>query len=85
MKKRIFYIILIIITISCKGQNSETFNIETSKVKEIIIKNKVSYSQQELIDGKIVISNKGEIESFLNLLNQSKIIKIPFAFFFDFS
>lgn len=74
MKKRILYILLIVITISCTNQTSEIININSSKVNEIIIKNKVSYSQQELIDGQVVISDNSEIESFLKLLNQSKII-----------
>ena len=77
MKKYIFYLTLLILTTSCKGQNNDIIKIDSSRVKEIIIKNKVSYSQQELIDGKIVITNRDKIESILNSLNHSKKILEP--------
>ena len=77
MKIYILYFALTILTISCKGQSNETIKINSLNVTEIVIKNKLSYSQQKLAEGKLVITNRDKIEAILNSLSHSKKIIDP--------
>ena len=70
MKKIIVLVVTILVT-SCKSQN-ENLNLDSSKVKEISITNKVSYSIFYLNDEKIIINSTSQINKIIECLNSSK-------------
>jgi hypothetical protein len=78
MKQILGYIsfLFLILIVSCNGQENKNKKIDTSKIKEITITNKVFCNGgHNLKSGNLVITNEAEIEKIINGLSNSEPIK----------
>ena len=79
MKIILTYITVFFFLISCKGQDSKVLKIDSSKVKEISIINKVDYASHKLKPGKIVIKDKKQIEKIINAFSSLENYQIKIS------
>lgn len=61
--------------LSCKGQNSNTLNIDASKVKEITIINKVDCSFNKLVKQETIITDRDKIEKIIDAFSYMQPIQ----------
>lgn len=75
MKQILVYMSFLFLITSCNGQENENNKIDASKVKEIIIDNKVDCNSHNLKGENIVVTNREDIEKIINRLSYSEPIQ----------
>lgn len=75
MKQILVYISFLVLITSCNGQEVENDKIDSSKVKDITIVNKVYCNIHNFKTGNVVITNREEIEKIIKGFSYSEPIE----------